>query len=229
MAGAVGCADGGNVELQPDAAVGEPDAAVMNPEAPRNCDVGLKDPTGVNRGRAGGSGGGKGPVLACGDVQNERIVGVALRVSNQNTVFGARSTYAFQIACARMTLTSDGAAQLGNVTTVEVAGEGTYDWTPATLTAVTQCKPGWVVSGLRVHTGTNGNLFRDVSIICSQLALDGTIGTTTETIKVVGSLTDANGLDEVRCGTGEVLAQLGTWTGAGIDAVELSCSRPACR
>ncbi len=226
---AVGCAGGGDVDLLPDAATFEADAAIANPETPRSCDVGLKDPTGVNRGRAGGSGGGKGPVLACSDVQNERIIGVALRMSNQATVFGGRSTHAFQIACARMMVAPDGTAQLGNVTISEVAGEGTYDWTPSTLTAVTQCKPGWVVSGLRVHTGTDGNLFRDVSIICSQLAVDGTIGTASETIKVVGSLTDANGLDEVRCGAGEVLAQLGMWTGAGIDAVDLSCSRPTCR
>jgi len=48
-------------------------------------------------------------------------------------------------------------------------------------------------------------------------------------LKVAGSLTDANGLDDVKCAAGEVLAQIGTWTGAGIDALDLSCSKPSCR
>jgi hypothetical protein len=229
MFAVIGCAGGDDVELAPDAAVVSVDAAATTPEVPRDCEVQLKDPTGINRGRAGGTGGGKGPVLACADVTNERIVGVAIRMSNQATIFGGRSAHGMQLACARVTVSGAGNAELGPVTTVDVSGLGTYDWSPSTWTAVTQCKAGWVVSGLRVHTGTNGNLFRDVSILCSQLAADGTIGTEAETIKVVGSLTDANGPDEVRCGSGEVVAQFGTWTGAGIDAVDLSCSRPACR
>jgi hypothetical protein len=224
----VGCAGAESVDgVLPDAGAIEADAAATS-EAPRGCDVQLKDPTGITRGRAGGSGGGKGPILACDDTVNERIVGVAIRMSNQATTFGGRSTHGIGIACARVTVDASGTAEVGQVKMMEVSGLGTYSWAPSTWGAVTQCKPGWVVSGMRVHTGADANRLLDVSIICSQLGTDAATGMT-ETKKVAGSLTDANGLDEVKCAAGEVVAQLGTWTGAGIDAVDLSCSRPQCR
>src|SRR4051812_9034323 len=87
----VGCASGTDVGDQPDAGVAQPDVAVQ--ESAHACDVVLPDPTGTTRGHAGGTGGGKGPILACDDVINERIVGVAVRMSNQNTLFGARSAH----------------------------------------------------------------------------------------------------------------------------------------
>lgn len=226
----VGCAgDVEDIEIasQPDAGVPAGDAAVRTPE-PRGCETVLKDPTGIPRGRAGGGGGGKGPVITCGDAVNERMIGVAVRMSDQATTFGARSAHGVGIACARVTVGQRGMAEVGPVSMVEVSGLGTYDWAPSTWTPVTQCKPGWMLSGVLVHTGTSGNLFVDVSIVCSQIRADGTPGAS-ETIKVTGSLTDPNGRDEVRCAAGEVLAEVGTWTGAGIDALDLSCSRPTCR
>jgi hypothetical protein len=224
----VGCAGAEGVDgAPPDAGAPQPDAAATA-ESPRGCDVELKDPTGITRGRAGGTGGGKGPILACDDTVNERIVGVAVRMSNQATSFGGRSAHGIGIACARVSVDAAGTAELGPTKMMEVSGLGTYNWAPSTWTAVTQCKPGWVVSGLRVHTGVDANRLLDVSIICSKLGTDAALGTS-ETIKIVGSQTDANGLDEVKCGAGEALAQIGTWTGAGIDAVDLSCSRPTCR
>jgi hypothetical protein len=224
----VGCAGAESVDVvPPDAGAIEADAAATA-ESPRGCDVQLKDPTGITRGRAGGSGGGKGPILACDDTVNERVIGVAVRMSNQATTFGGRSAHGIGIACARVTVDTAGTAEVGQVKVMEASGLGTYNWSPSTWTAVTQCKPGWIVSGLRVHTGADANRLLDVSIICSKLGADAATGAS-ETLKVVGSLTDANGLDEVKCAAGEVLAQMGTWTGAGIDAVDLSCSRPQCR
>lgn len=213
----------------PDAGLLAPDASdSAGSESSRSCEVALKDPAGITRGRAGGTGGGKGPALACGDLANERIVGMAVRMSNQATLFGARSAHGIAIECARVAINTAGVAEVGTPQRIEVSGLGTYDWSPSTWTAPTMCKPGWIVSGLRVHTGADNNLFRDVSIICSQLGADGAAGAT-ETIKIVGSLTDANAPDEVTCAPDEVLAQLGTYTGAGLDAVDLSCSRPTCR
>ncbi len=228
VVGCIGGVEDLEIASQPDAGVPAGDAAVGTPEASRGCEAVLKDPTGISRGRAGGAGGGTGPVITCGDTVNERMIGVAVRMSDQATVFGARSAHGLGIACARMTVGQTGTAELGPVSMVEVSGLGTYDWAPSTWTPVTQCKPGWMLSGLLVHTGTSGNLFVDVSIICSRIGADGAPGAS-ETIKVAGSLTETNGPDEVKCAAGEVLAQLGTWTGAGVDAVELSCSRPTCR
>lgn len=226
VAGCVGDVEDLEIASQPDAGVPGGDAAEGSPES-RGCETVLKDPTGIPRGRAGGAGGGKGPVITCGDAK-DRMIGVAVRMSDQATTFGARSAHGLGIACARVTVGPTGTAVVGPVSMVEVSGLGTYDWAPSMWTPVTQCKPGWLLSGLRVHTGTTGNLFVDVSIVCSQLGADGTPGET-ETITVAGSLTDTNGLDEVNCAAGEVLAELGTWTGAGVDAVDLSCSRPTCR
>lgn len=227
----VGCTGGVEdleIASQPDAGAPEGDAAVRTPEAPRGCEALLKDPTGILRGRAGGGGGGKGPVITCGDAVNERMIGVAVRMSDQATTFGAPSAHGLGIACARVTVGQTGTAEVGPMSMVEVSGLGTYGWAPSTWTPVTQCKPGWMLSGLLVHTGTSGNLFVDVSIVCSQIGADGTAGAS-ETIKVMGSLTEPIGPDEVTCSAGEVLAQLGAWTGAGVDAVDLSCSRPTCR
>lgn len=225
----VGCAGAERVEelTLPDAGAVQPDGAAKA-DSPSGCDVLLMDPTGVTRGRAGGTGGGKGPILACDDTANERIVGVAVRMSNQATTFGGRSTHGVGIACARVNIDPAGNPVVGPAKMLEVSGSGVGSWTPSTWGAVTQCKPGWIVSGLRVHTGVDANRLLDISIICSKLGADAAAGAS-ETIKVAGTLTDANGLDEAKCAAGEVVAQLGTWTGAGIDALDLSCSKPTCR
>jgi hypothetical protein len=90
------------------------------------------------------------------------------------------------------------------------------------------CKPGYVVTGLLVHTGTNKDLFVDVSIHCGKLGASGAI-TTTETLRVAGSLTNTLNPVDVQCGAGEAIARLGTWTGSGFDGADLSCSTPVCR
>jgi hypothetical protein len=224
----VGCVGGvDEIASGPDAGVASRDAAMRAPEG-RGCEVLSKDPAGISRGRAGGAGGAKAPVMTCGDKLNGRMVGVAVRMSDQATTFGGRSAHGLSIACARVTVGPTGTAEVGPVDMVDVSGLGTYDWAPSTLSPVTQCKPGWLMSGLLVHTGTAGSLFVDVSIVCSRIGADGTPGAS-ETIKVMGSLTDVNGPDDVRCAPGEVLVQAEPWTGAGLDAVELYCARPTCR
>jgi len=224
----VGCVGGvDEIASGPDAGVAGGDASMRAPEG-RGCEVLLKDPTGIARGRAGGAGGGKAPFLTCPDKVNDRIVGVAMRMSNQPTTFGGASAHGISIACARVTVGPTGTGEVGPVNMVEVSGLGTYDWSPSTLSPVTQCKLGWLMSGLLVHTGTSGNLFTDVSIVCSRIGMDGTPGAS-ETIKVMGSLTDVNGPDDVRCAPGEVVVQAEPWTGAGLDAVELYCARSTCR
>ena len=139
------------------------------------CRVGVTSATGTARGRVGGSGGGANfPPLACANA-TDRIVGVALRMSDQDTLYGGRSAHGIQIACAPVTVGSAGTAVTGTVTTYEVSGSGTMGWSPSTWTPVTQCKPGWIVSGLGAHTSEDGDLFVDATITCSQVSATGTL------------------------------------------------------
>ncbi|MBA3395279.1 MAG: hypothetical protein H0T89_21705 [Deltaproteobacteria bacterium] len=210
-----------------------PDAGTRQDAAPPDggdgsCKSAISNIAGVFRGHVGGTGGGKGPPLACEDISDERIVGVAVRMSNQTTLNGGRSAHGLEIACANVTIGADGTPVVGPIRMREVNGSGANSWSPSTSTAVTECKPGWVVSGVRAHTGTNQNRFIDVSIVCSQLGSDGAPGTS-EVRRVVGSLIDPVNPKESRCAAGQVVAQLGTWIGSGLDAVDLYCAAPSCR
>lgn len=211
-----------------------PDAGAVAPDAPASvdaafgCDVVVPRIGGEGGASVGGTGGSKGPVLACNDFIGERIVGVSVQMSNQNTSFGARSAQGIRLACAAVTIGPDGSAQLGPVTARDASGTGDYGWSPSTWTAITSCKPGWVVSGVLAHTGTTSNLFVDVSITCSKLDSHAAV-VSTEKLKVVGSLVNTAGPEEVVCPQGDVVSQVGTYTGAGLDAVTPYCSKPACR
>jgi hypothetical protein len=160
-------------------------------------------------------------------VFGERIVGVAVEMSDQATVFGGPSAQGIRIACARVAIGTDGTAVVGAVDTHDASGYGGSGWTPSAWTPVTTCQPGWVVSGVLAHQGANANRFLDVTITCSELLRGGGTGRT-ETKKVTGSLTDTANPTQVHCAANEVLTQLGPWTGAGLDAVNLYCAPAAC-
>lgn len=230
LAVASACAPSGGIESSaPDAAAApvSVDARPSLDSGSNVCRVVMPDPSSTNAGIVGGTGGGKGPALACDDVFNERIVGVAMQMSNQATAFGGRSAQGIRIACATVTVDPAGTATIGGVTTHEVSGTGTAMWSPSTWTAMTSCKPGWVVSGVLAHKGTTNNLFVDVSITCSQLGANGALGAS-ETMKVAGSLTNTANPSQVKCPAGTAVSQLGTWTGAGLDALTLFCAAPTC-
>jgi hypothetical protein len=116
---------------------------------------------------------------------------------------------------------------VGPMTEHDVSGTGQYGWSPSTWTAMQQCPNGSVVTGILTHTGTNNDLFVDVSIICSQLGPNGA-PSNPQTIKVVGSLVNTTNPVQAQCGAGQVLSQFGTWTGAGLDAVDVFCSPSVC-
>jgi hypothetical protein len=85
-----------------------------------------------------------------------------------------------------------------------------------------------VVDGLRVHTGSNGNLFKDLDFRCTKVnGVDATTGTPT-VVHVAGSLTDPAGSDTVNCGANEILYELPNMTGSGFDSVELYCAPATC-
>lgn len=199
-----------------------PDAAVT-----AACPVGVASQVGTLRGRVGNDNGGANhPPLACANPM-DRMIGVALRMSDQDTVYGGRSAHAFLIACAAVTIQSDGTAAVGTETTYEVAGLGTFDWTPSTPTPFTRCQPGSVINGLRAYRGGGDNRFLAVSIRCTEISTTGTTGTN-QVLFVTGSLSETQNPDTVNCSAGEILVQLPNLTGAGFDAVDLHCTTPTC-
>jgi hypothetical protein len=224
---AVGCASAAEEAemLGPDAGA-LPDASKSDVD--NTCNSALENPAGTSRGNVG-SVTQKGAPLACDDVNNERIVGVALRMSNQNTVYGGRSAHGMGVSCARVTILPNGSAQVGVVRTKEVSGTGTSMWGPSTWTTYTDCDPGWVVTGFKAHRGSSNNRFLNASIVCQKLGYDGKPTGTAQVKTVVGSLTETTNPDELRCATGQVIAQFGTQTGAGFDGADLFCSNPVCR
>jgi hypothetical protein len=218
-------ANGGSVidASSPDAS---PDAPADAPDPVTVCGVAAASTTGTDRGRVGADGGAvQRPPLAC--TAPQQIVGLALRMSDQDTDNGGRSAFALLIACAEVSVDSTGVGITGDITHRELTANGGFNWTPATLTPMTNCQPGWVVSGLSAHTGPNDNLFLDVEITCAKLGPTGAI-TMTETIPVQGSLTETQNPYAVECAGDEVLVRLPSRIGAGIDSVNLACSTTTC-
>jgi hypothetical protein len=199
------------------------------PPAVAPCNVGVASTTGVDRGRVGSNDGGENfPPLAC-DNAGDRIVGLALRMSNESTVFGGRSAHGIYISCAPLSIAESGAATVGTAYLKELIGVGApeFHWTPSTMTATTSCPAGSVISGLAAHRGEGNNRFLDVRITCAQIDHAGTVQAT-QVLQVAGSLTDPQNDDSESCNSGEVLVRMPNRTGQGIDAVNLSCSTPTC-
>ncbi len=205
------------VDATPDA------AAILHACAFELTDSGLD-----NSGRAGGTGGSPTASIEC-DAPTDLIVGIALRMSNQNTVFGERSAAAIDIACAPVTINPDLSAEVGTIYTREAAGGGADGWTPATLTSTAQCPADSVVTGIDVHTTSAGDMFQNVTLTCSQLGLAGTLTGATSSVYVAGSLTDTNGDSAVPCNAGHVLRRIDPATGAGLDSVTLRCTPAQCQ
>jgi hypothetical protein len=204
------------------------DAAIDSPDAEALCQVGVASTTGTDRGRVGGDGGSANfAPLACMNA-GDRIVGIALKMSNQDTLYGARSAQGIRIACAPVAVRASGTATTGTITTYEIVGTGGFDWAPSTWTALTQCKPGWILSGLSAHTNDGDNLFLDVSITCAQVGPTGKL-VATETIYVDGSLDEPDGADAAACDDGEIVVRMPNRSGAGLDSLNLWCTTPTCQ
>ena len=210
-----------------DADVGAEAAAEAG--TPATCNVGVSAMPGIDRGRVGGNGGGANfPPLRCTAV-TDRIVGIAVRMSDGNTLYGARSAQALQIACAAVAIDPDtGTGTTGTPYVVEVAGSGAEGWSPSTLSPLATCPAGMVLDGLQTHTGPGNNLFKDVNFRCARL--DGrtaqTIGS--QVLHVNGSLTESQGTDTVNCGTNEIVYEMANMTGSGFDSVNLFCAPTRC-
>jgi hypothetical protein len=180
-------------------------------------------------GVVGGTGGSPDPgmTIACTNA-TDVIVGVAVYMSDQNTVYGAPSADGFAIVCASLTIAADGSTALGSSYSVSAMGQGTDNWTPATWTAPTMCGSGAVVTGLDVHTGPNNNIFDNVALRCTDIGSGGDATGSSGQIYVAGTNTDDQNNTSAECGSGRALREVLPHDGAGLDAVELHCGATAC-
>lgn len=214
----------------PDAAI-EIDAPSDAPDAmlaPDPCNIGVTSIGGINRGQVGGNGGGAnfGP-LAC-SAAADRIVGFAVRLSNQNTLFGAPSAQGLVIACAKVSVDKNtNVGTTGTPYTIEIKGSGAEMWTPSTLSPLAMCAPGAVVNGLQTHTGPNQNLFNNVDFRCGQL--NGQAQTIANpVVHVMNSGTVTTNVDTVNCNANETIVQMTNMTGSGFDSATLFCAPTVC-
>jgi len=203
---------------------GTPDAGAMDSGVALACDV-LVVPPQVNAGQVGANGGSPGPDLQC--PLGVEVIGVAVRVSDQNTANGAPSAVSFTVACAPVQVGASGAT-VGPETLPEVGGNGQFGWTPATQSTITRCPPGWIVSGLTANTGPGGNLFLDATVHCSELLPSGATSGVTQSFPVMGSGVGGGSDVTVNCAAGQVVGRMTTRVGAGLDAVSLLCGTPTC-
>lgn len=201
-----------------------PDAATPDSGVPGACNVALNAPD-TYAGQVGANGGSPAAFLDCG--AGEEPIGVAVRISNQNTANGGLSAVGFTLACAQVSLSAAGPT-VSPETLREVMGSGMFGWSPATQSTITLCSPGWLVSGLSVSRGTTADRFLDVTLTCAELLSTGVLSGATQDIYVMGSQTEGGPRDTVECPSGQVVRRLGTRTGAGFDAASLYCAIPTC-
>ena len=157
------------------------------------------------------------------------MVGIAIRMSNGNTLYNARSAHGMTIACAPVSIDRNtGVRTTGTVTTYERMGSGAEGWSPSTQSAVAMCPPGEVVNGLQTRVGSNGNLYKEVRFRCAQLDGNAATVASPNVIYVQGSLTEPNGIDTVNCAANEIVTQYSVRTGSGFDSANVFCSPARC-
>ena len=185
-------------------------------------------PTGLatDRGKVGlSNGGGFLQQLACDG--SDKIVGIAIDLSDGLADGVTRSARGIQIACAQVTI--DGAGgHVGVVRTKQISGNGGSGWSPATLSPIARCPDDAVVSGLAVHGSPNVNYFLDATMQCSKFDNAGNFAGTS-LVAIAGSGTDNTNPSSAECQNGEQVTQLTGNTGAGLDSVRLQCRQTICQ
>jgi hypothetical protein len=199
--------------------------AALPVDASPPCDIAI-DSSDSSAGSVGNSGGSSGPDLIC--PAGDEIIGVAARISNQNTTNGGRSAVGFTILCAALTTGGSGPT-LGAETAIEVAGTGQFGWTPATQSELTRCPAGYVVTGLDGSSGATDDLFLDLTVTCGELGADGATTGVATSIYVNGTLDEPSNHDTATCPSGSVARRFRTRRGAGFDQATLHCAQPSCQ
>ncbi len=199
------------------------DAAIDAPiDAPDECVVTAGAPP-TQAARCGGNGGGTDTTLACG---TDRVaVGLRMRLSDQPTANGDRSAHAVTLVCGRVDAAGNGAAT--DLVEHSAGGTGAQDWTPSTPSDLATCQNGWVMIGVRAHTGASDSLFANLSIDCRNVDAGGALTGPTVTFDLAGSGTLTAGASASACPGGAMVGVIAR-TGAGLDALTPLCAPLVC-
>ena len=201
----------------------QPDAP---PDASASCAVGDATTVGTDRGKVGlSTGGGQLTNLACGSGE---LVGLALDMSDQG-VNGTPtpSAHGIELGCATLTIDRSG-AHTSAMRVVALEGSGGAGFTPSTMTPVTQCPEGAVVSGLAVHGGPAMDLFLDATLYCTGFNPYGN-PTSVTSVYVSGTSTDEDYPSSVQCNAGEHVIAMTADTGGGLDSLRVKCAATTCQ
>jgi hypothetical protein len=199
------------------------DAAVVDATPVPPCVLGVGGGT-TDRGKVGLSNGGSQGSIECdGDA---RIVGLALDMSDGLADGVTPSARGIRIACATVTIDGTG-GHVTNLVTKDKEGAGGAGWSPSTWTPLARCADDAVVTGLAVHGSSYVSYFLDATMQCTQLDATGA-PVQTAVVDITGSGTDPSSPSEAHCNSGEQVAEMTTWTGAGLDSVRLQCAATTC-
>ncbi len=181
---------------------------------------------GTDEGQVGlSTGGGTKMALAC--LATDRIIGVALYMSEQPVNGGdTDSAQGIRIACAPITIDHTG-AHTGAVYTIDVVGVGGAGFTPAALTGLAECADGTAVTGMQVYGSHYRTLFLSATIYCTGIDITGR-STTTVAVPIANTGSDTMNPSMVSCPPNDQILTLVPDTGAGLDSVEVFCAPTEC-
>ena len=173
-----------------DAAIDAPiDAAIDAPiDAPGECVV-TAGTAATQAPRCGGDGGGTDTTLACG--AGRVAIGLRVLFSDGTTASGGRSSHGVTLVCGRVDAVGSGMAT--DLVDHTADGSGAAGWTPSTPSDLATCQPGWVMIGVRAHTGVSDTLFANLAIDCGKLDATGALTGQQVTFDLAGSGTLTSG------------------------------------
>ena len=217
-------ADATSIDAPIDAAIDAPiDAAIDAPnDAPGECVV-TAGTAATQAPRCGGDGGGTDTTLACG--VGRVAIGLRVTFSDGTTANGGRSTHGVTLVCGRVDAVGSGMATALVDHTAD--GSGAAGWTPSTPSDLATCQPGWVMIGVRAHTGVSDTLFANLAIDCGKLDATGALTGQQVTFDLAGSGTLTSGAAASACAAGAMVGVIAR-TGAGLDSLTPLCAPLVC-
>ena len=199
------------------------DAAIDAPiDAPDECVV-TAGTAATQAPRCGGDGGSTDTTLACG--AGRVAIGLRVLFSDGTTASGGRSSHGVTLVCGRVDAGGSGMAT--DLVDHTADGSGASGWTPSTPSDLATCQPGWVMIGVRAHTGVNDTLFANLAIDCGKLDATGAFTGQQVTFDVAGSGTLTTGAAASACAAGAMVGVIAR-TGAGLDALTPLCAPLVC-
>ena len=176
----------------------------------------------VSAGLLGGSGGGPGPQMGCSG--SDVLIGLAINWSNSRGE-GVRT----RAICGSFSVDTGGSVTTTRTTSQESGGAGCGGWDPSTWSPEVTCPSGWGIVGLRgLASNLSGTttLFRDASIVCQQMGVDGNPAGPTMTLNISGG--GGTGTPQaIDCPSGTIARWFQTRSGCAQDALELFCGEPS--